>query len=403
MPAFEYIAFDAKGNRKKGLLEADTARSARQNLRGLGLTPVEIDEVSGKQLNQKTRSQRDKIPVQTLSLITRQLATLISAGQPVEAALDAVSRQTTKSQAKKVLLAIRSRVLEGHALSDSLREFPRIFDPMYCASVHAGEQTGLLDVVMERLADFMESRQSLQQKTRLALVYPLLLTGVSILLVTGLLTYVVPQIVQVFEGFDQELPVLTQWLIVLSDFFKVFGLHMIISLVLVVFIYQQMMKVIVFRHMRDRILLRIPLIGYLVRLTNTSRFTRTMSILVTSGVPALDAMHIATEVVTNIPIHHSVKSAADHVREGSSIAEALTRTGYFSPLVIQLIANGEAGAKLGDMLQRSAKAEESELEGVTALFLGLFEPGMILFMGLVVLVIVLAILLPIFDMNDLVG
>ncbi|MCP4077386.1 MAG: type II secretion system inner membrane protein GspF [Gammaproteobacteria bacterium] len=402
MAAFEYLAFDENGSRKKGLIEADTAKQARQQLRGIGLSPVEVDEVSTQQESKGGKVRRDKISVPVISLITRQLSTLISAGQPVESALYAVSQQTTKTQAKKVLLSVRARVLEGYALSDAMRDFPRVFDSMYCASVHAGEQSGLLDLVMERLADFMESRQSLQQKTKLALIYPVLLTVVSLLLVSGLLTFVVPQIIQVFEGFDQELPILTQWLIIISDFFKNYGLQLFISIFILSFVYRQLLKLNWMRKMRDTILLKIPMISYLVRLSNTSRFTRTMSILVSSGVPALDAMHISTEVVTNSLIQKSVIKAAEKVREGGSIYESLSKTGYFSPLVLQLISNGEASGKLGEMLERSAKAEESEFEGVTALFLGIFEPAMILVMGVVVMIIVLAILLPIFDMNDLI-
>jgi len=401
--AFEYLAFDDRGKRQKGLIEADTARHARQQLRGMGLTPVEMEELRGEQVQANgLQTHRDRIPVAALALLTRQLATLISAGQPVESALLAVSRQTQKPAARKILLAVRARVLEGHDLSSALREYPRVFDAMYCASIHAGEQSGLLDVVLERLADYMESRQHLQQKTALALIYPLLLTVVSILLVTGLLTFVVPQIVQVFEGFDQELPLLTQWLIAVSDFFKANGLYLLIALVLVVLFYRRAMRHERLRRWRDRLLLRLPMIRYLVRLSATSRFTRTMSLLVSSGVPALDAMQIATEVISNGPIRETVLRAAERVREGGSIADALTDTGYFSPLVLQLVANGEASGKLGEMLERAARAEESEFENLTALFLGIFEPAMILVMGLVVLIIVLAILLPIFDMNDLI-
>ena len=402
MAAFEYIAYDEKGARKSGLIEADTSKQARQQLRGIGLSPIEVDQVSSQQESKGGKIRRDKISVPVISLITRQLSTLISAGQPVESALYAVSQQTNKTQAKKVLLSVRARVLEGYALSEALREFPGVFDVMYCASVHAGEQSGLLDIVMERLADYMESRQTLQQKTKLALIYPILLTVVSLLLVSGLLTFVVPQIIQVFEGFDQELPILTQWLIIVSDFFKAYGLQLIISLFVLSFAFGQLLKVTWVRVLRDSLMLKLPMISYLVRLSNTSRFTRTMSILVSSGVPALDAMHISTEVVTNSLIHQSVLKAAENVREGGSIAESLTRTGYFSPLVLQLVANGEASGKLGEMLERSAKAEESEFEGVTALFLGIFEPAMILVMGVMVMIIVLAILLPIFDMNDLI-
>ena len=404
MAAFEYTAFDDQGRRQKGLIEADTAKQARQQLRGMGLTPAELEELRGESATQENGLQRhrDRIPVSTLALVTRQLATLISAGQPVESALLAVSRQTPKPAARKILLAVRARVLEGHALSDALREYPRVFDAMYCASLHAGEQSGLLDVVLERLADYMESRQQLQQKTALALIYPLLLTVVSILLVTGLLTFVVPQIIQVFEGFDQELPVLTRGLIVVSDFFKDWGVYLLIALILLVLLYRQAMKSERLRLLRDRLLLRLPMIRYLVRLSATSRFTRTMSLLVSSGVPALDAMQISTEVISNQPIRSAVLKAAERVREGGNIADALTESGYFSPLVLQLVANGEASGKLGEMLERAARAEESEFENVTALFLGIFEPAMILVMGLVVLIIVLAILLPIFDMNDLI-
>jgi len=403
MAAFEYQAVDGDGKTQKGLIEADTARQARQQLRGMSLMPVEIGEVTSRgDAGGIHKSKRNKLNVATLSLITRQLATLISAGQPVESAYHAVSRQTPKPAAKHVMLAVRARVLEGFPLSEALREFPRIFDSMYCASVHAGEQSGLLDVVMERLADHMEARQDLQRRTGQALIYPILLSVVAFTLVALLLTFVVPKIVQVFEGFDQELPMVTTWLIAISDFFKNHGIELIIGSILVVAIYAQLVKIPRFRNMRDRFYLRLPYISYLVRLSNTSRYTRTMSILVSSGVTALDSMHISTEVINSQPIRAAVIKAADRVREGEYISVALENTGYFSPLVLQLVQNGEASGKLGDMLERSARAEENEFAGVTALFIALFEPGMILLMGVVVLFIVVAILIPIFDMNELV-
>jgi general secretion pathway protein F len=403
MAAFEYEAVDGDGKTRKGLIEADTARQARQQLRGMSLMPLEIGEVSSREVNGGIgKRKRDKLNVATLSLITRQLATLISAGQPIESAYHAVSRQTPKPAAKRVLIAVRARVLEGYSLSEALREFPRIFDSMYCASVHAGEQSGLLDVVMERLADHMEARQELQRRTGQALIYPILLSVTAFALVAALLTFVVPKIVQVFEGFDQELPLMTTWLIAISDFFKNWGIELIIGAVLLAAIYSQLIKLPRFRLLRDRFYLRLPYVSYLVRLSNTARFTRTMSILVSSGVTALDAMQISTEVVNSQPIRMAVARAAGKVREGGLISASLEQTGYFSPLVLQLIQNGEASGKLGEMLERSARAEENEFAGVTALFIGLFEPAMILFMGLVVLFIVVAILIPIFDMNELV-
>jgi general secretion pathway protein F len=402
MSAFEYQAVDEKGNNKKGLIEADTARQARSQLRGMGLMPLEINEVSNNSSEGKNRLKKDKLNVATVALMTRQLATLIGAGQPIESAYNAVSQQTTKEVGKRVLLSVRAKVLEGYPLSEALRDYPRIFDSMYCASVHAGEQSGLLDIIMERLADYMEARQDLQRKTSLALIYPILLSVVAFALVTGLLTFVVPQIVQVFEGFDQELPILTQWLIQLSEFFKQFGVYVIIGAVLVWLVLSQLMKLSWMRMLRDRLLLKLPMIKFLVKLANTARYTRTMSILVSSGVTALDSMRISSEVISNQVMKNAVVKAADKVREGEHISVALTQTTYFSPLVLQLIANGESSGKLGDMLERSAKAEETEFSSVTTLFVGLFEPAMILFMGMVVMVIVLAILLPIFDMNDLV-
>lgn len=401
MAAFDYQAIDAEGKTQKGLIEADTAKQARQQLRGMGLMPLEIAEVSQKILGGEIKSRRDKINVATVSLITRQIATLIGAGQPVESAYFAVSKQTPKNQAKRVLLSVRAKVLEGFPLSEALSEFPRIFDSMYCASVNAGEQSGLLDIVMERLADYLEARQDIQRKTGQALIYPILLSIVVFVLVAGLLTFVVPQIVQVFEGFDQELPLITQWLIAISDFSKSYGLHVLVGLVALSMVYRQLLKIAWFNLLRDRMLLSIPFISYLVKLSNTARFTRTMSILVSSGVTALDSIRISSEVILSQPIKATVVHAAERVREGEHISVALGQTGYFSPIVLQLIEIGESSGKLGDMMERSAKAEETEFAGVTALFIGLFEPAMILVMGMVVLAIVLAILLPIFDMNDL--
>lgn len=401
MGAFEYQALDAEGKTRKGLIEADTAKQARQQLRGMSLMPLKIGEVSQTTLNGEIKSRGDKINVATVALITRQIATLVSAGQPVESAYYAVSRQTPKNRTKRVLLSVRAKVLEGFPLSEALKEFPRIFDSMYCASVHAGEQSGLLDVIMERLADYLEARQDIQRKTSQALIYPILLSVVVFALVALLLTFVVPQIVQVFEGFDQELPLITQWLIAISDFSKAYGLHLLIGLAAIILLYRQLLKIAWFSLLRDRILLAIPFVRYLVKLSNTARFTRTMSILVSSGVTALDSIRISAEVILSQPMKSSVVSAADRVREGEHISDALEQTGYFSPIVLQLIEIGESSGKLGEMLERSAKAEENEFTGITAIFIGLFEPAMILVMGLVVLAIVLAILLPIFDMNDL--
>lgn len=401
MPVFEYVAIDASGKKSKGIIEADSAKQVRQQLRGSQLSPIEVNESSQSE-STKAVFHRDKLSVSAVALITRQIATLIAAGQPIESSLQAVAKQSHKNAVKKVLLAVRSKVLEGYSLSDALNEYPRVFNKMYSATVHAGEQSGILATVMLRLADYMESKQALQQKTKIALIYPVLLTVVSIILVAGLLTFVVPQIVQVFEGFDQELPQVTQMLISVSEFFQNHGLVTIGLIFVCTIAFQQLLKLDWFVVIWDRFLLSLPFLRHLIILSNSARYSRTLSILVSSGVPALEAMEISSEVVINTEIKQSVVTASETVREGGKISDSLEKTGYFSPLVVQLVANGESSGKLGEMLERSAQTEENEFEGITAMFIGLFEPGMILLMGGVVLVIVLAILLPIFDMNDLI-
>lgn len=400
MPVFEYQALDKAGKTQKGVVEGDTAKQVRQQLRASLLAPLCVSQVA-EVANKKSVFHRDSLNVTSIALITRQIATLIAAGQPVESTLYAVAKQANKTTVKKILLALRSKVLEGYSMSEAMNEYPNVFNKMYCATVHAGEQSGILDVVMLRLADYMESKQALLQKTKLALVYPVLLTVVSIILVSGLLTFVVPQIIQVFEGFDQQLPTITLMLISVSDFFQAYGLYLFIAMVIFFMVFKKMLKIAWFKLIWDKTLLKTPFIEHLTKLSNTSRYSRTLSILVSSGVPALDAMTISAEVILNSAIKQSVLEACEKVREGGKISDALEATGYFSPLMLQLLSNGESSGRLGEMLGRAAKTEENEFEGITALFLGLFEPGMILVMGGAVMVIVLAILLPIFDMNDL--
>jgi len=400
MPVFEYQALDSAGKKQQGVLEADTAKQVRQQLRTSQLSPLSVEQVADVG-DKPSAFHRDRLNVTTIALITRQIATLIAAGQPVESTLHAVAKQANKTNVKKILLAVRSKVLEGYAMSEAMDEYPNVFNKMYCATVHAGEQSGILDVVMLRLADYMESKQALLQKTKLALIYPVLLTVVSILLVSGLLTFVVPQIIQVFEGFDQELPGITLMLISVSDFFQAYGLHLIVTVIALVILFKKMLTVTWFKILWDGALLKVPFIEHLTKLSNTSRYSRTLSILVGSGVPALDAMSISSEVVLNSVIKEAVLVACEKVREGGRISDALEETSYFSPLMLQLVSNGESSGRLGEMLERAAKTEESEFEGITAMFLGLFEPIMILVMGGAVMVIVAAILLPIFDMNDL--
>ena len=403
MPAFEFTALDATGREHKGLLEGDSPRAVRQQLRERQWTPLNVQEVAAREAKSARRfSLRRGVAAVDLALMTRQLATLVRSGLPLEESVRAVSQQTEKQRLKSMLLGVRSRVMEGHSLAAGLAEFPHVFPELYRATVAAGEQSGHLDVVLERLADYTESRQQLRQKIQLALFYPALLTLLAISVVVLLLTYVVPQVVQVFQNIGQELPILTRGLIALSDFMRSYGLALLVLLGLAGAGIGWLLRKPGPLRQWHALLLRLPLISRLTRGLNTARFARTFSILLASGVPVLEALRIAAEVIGNLPMRDAVEAAARKVREGTSIFSALDKSGYFPPMTLHLIASGEASGKLEDMLERAATSQEREIEVMVATLLGLFEPLLIVVMGGLVLIIVLAILLPIFDLNQLV-
>ncbi|HET6654682.1 MAG TPA: type II secretion system inner membrane protein GspF [Gammaproteobacteria bacterium] len=407
MGAFEYQALDPRGRTKKGVLEGDTARQIRQQLREQGLTPLAVAGVAAEKKEAGSDGGirftfKRGISATELALVTRQLATLVRSALPVEEALLAAAQQNESQRIKSMLLAVRARVLEGHTLAHGLGQFPQAFPEIFRATVAAGEQTGHLDAVLERLADYAESRQQLRQKLGLAMIYPILLTAMSIIIVAFLLTYVVPQVVTVFRNIGHELPFLTRALIALSNFLRADGIYLLIGIVVVGFGLYFWLKRPEPRRQFHRLLLKLPLIGRVVRGLNTSRFTRTLSILAGSGVPVLEALRIAGEVVSNVPMREAVDEAANRVREGSPINRALAVSGLFPPMTIHLIASGETSGQLRTMLDRAAQNQERELETLLATMLGILEPAMILIMGAVVLVIVLAIMLPIFDLNTLV-
>lgn len=405
MGAFEYVALDGSGKEKKGVLEGDTARQVRQQLRDQGWMPLDVSESSERtsRSGQKKVKIRRGVSATDLALITRQLATLIRAGLPLEETLQAASQQTEKARLKSMLLAVRSRVMEGHTLATGLDDFPHVFPDLYRTTVSAGEQSGHLEVVLERLADYTENRQQMQSKIQLALFYPALLTLVAVGVVIGLMTFVVPQVVQVFDNIGQELPGLTQALIAISDFLRNFGLLMLIILALVGGGLGWLLSNEGPKRRFHELLLHLPLIGRLERGVNAGRFARTFSIVTASGVPVLDGLRIASEVMSNLPMRESVEEATRKVREGASIHAALDKSGYFPPMMVHLIASGEASGKLEEMLERAATNQEREIETLISAVMGLFEPILILVMGAVVLIIVLAILLPIFNLNQLVG
>jgi general secretion pathway protein F len=405
MGAFEYVALDSGGKEKKGVLEGDTARQVRQQLRDKGWMPLDVQEASQREARSQRRTIRMRrgVSATDLALITRQLATLVRSGLPLEESLRAASQQTEKARLKSMLMAVRSRVMEGHTLATGLGDFPHVFPELYRTTVSAGEQSGHVDVVLERLADYTESRQQMQQKIQLALFYPALLTLVAVIVVIALMTYVVPQVVQVFENIGQELPWLTQTLIAISDFLRHKGIVALLLLAVAGGGIAWMLRKEGPKRRFHRVLLRLPLIGRLVRGINAGRFARTFSIVTASGVPVLEGLRIAAQVMSNLPMREAVDEATRLVREGASIYAALDKSGYFPPMMVHLIASGESSGKLEEMLERAAVNQEREIETLVSAIMGLFEPVLILVMGGLVLIIVLAILLPIFNLNQLVG
>lgn len=404
MPAFEYVALNEKGQQKKGVLEGDSARQIRQQLRDKNWIPLSI-EVASEQQSGRSVSKlfiTTAISAADLALITRQLATLIQAGLAIDEALRAVSKQSEKRRIKSMILAIRAKVLEGHSLANALAEYPRSFPDIYRSTVAAGEKSGHLDLVLNQLADYTESRHETQQKIKMAMLYPIILLFVALLIIVGMLVYVVPKMVSIFERRDQALPFLTQLLIDSSEFLQSYGLGLGVLLALLVVIYQQAMKNEVMRTRAHRFYLRVPLVARIIKGSDTTRLTSTLSILFRSGVPLVEALFIAGAVTSNLCIRAAVLAAAEKVREGASLNRALDVSGYFPPMLIQMVASGEASGELDDMLERAAKNQQRELENLLSTLVGLFEPLILLVMGGVVLMMVLAIMLPIMSLNNLV-
>lgn len=402
MGAFEYTALDARGREKRGVLEGDAARAIRAQLREQGLTPLEVQEVAGRTRSTRGLSLSRGMNVTELALFTRQLATLLHAGLPMEEALKAVAEQSESDKVQKIIVGVRAQVVEGNTLAAALTEFPNSFNELYRATAAAGEQSGRIDEVLEGLANYVEDQHSMRQKVMGALLYPAFLTIVAVSIVIILLATVVPDLVKVFESVDAQLPVLTRGLIALSDFMRAWGWLLGLVLAAVVIGAAYALRKPAVKHATQRRLLRIPLLGRFIRGVNTARFTRTLAILTRSGVPALDAMTIGADVISNLPMRTAVKQAAGHVREGEAIHKALARERYFPPITLHMIANGEIAGELPAMLGRAADHQEREVETLRQGVMGILGPAVILLMGGLVLLIVLAILLPVFNLNTLV-
>lgn len=403
MGAFEYVAMDQAGKQRKGLLEGDTPKHVRQLLRDRKLLPVSVTEVAQKEARrQRSFSIRKGISSAELALITRQLASLAQSGMPLEESLLAVSQQNDNPRTKSILLGVRAKVMEGYTLADGLGDFPQAFPELYRATVAAGEQSGHLDIVLERLADYTESKQVLRQNITNAMVYPIALIVMAISIIGFMLATVVPKIVGVFQNASAELPGLTRGLIATSDFLRDHWLLLIIGIAAVTYALWWVLQQEGPRRSYHGFLLRMPITGRLTRGINTARFTRTLSILAGSGVPILEALKISAEVIENLPMRDAVQEATIRVREGAGISTSLAVSKLFPPMMIHLMSSGEAGGKLEEMLGRAAVGQEREVDGLIAVLLGILQPLVIVIMGGIVLVIVLAILLPIFEINNLI-
>lgn len=404
MAAFEYVALDAAGRRQKGVLEADSSRQIRQQLRDRGWAPLSVDAATRVPGSVGSGwSWRRGLSALDLAMITRHLATLIGSGLPVEEALDAAAQQADRPRIKSMLLAVRARVLEGHSLAWALGEFPEAFDELYRATVAAGEHSGHLELVLVNLSEFAERRQESGQNVQMALLYPLVLLVISVLIVGGLLAYVVPQIVTVYADSGQDLPLLTRGLIALSNFMSVWAPALLVLIVV---------GAVALRRWLARpgpelrfhgLLLRLPLVRALSRGSNASQFANTLAILTSSGVPLVDAMVIAGQVVPNRVLRERIALATRRVQEGGSLRSALEEVQDFPPLMVHMVASGEASGNLDEMLARVAGHLERDLSRLVTVMLELLKPMMLLLMGGLVLLIVLAILLPILNLNQLVG
>lgn len=403
MGAFEYLALDQSGKESKGLIEGDTAKHVRQILRDRSLLPLQVTEVAQKEARrQRSFSLRKGISASELAILTRQLASLSQSGLPLEESLLAVAEQNEQVRTKSILLGVRSRVIEGYTLADGLGDFPQAFPELYRATIAAGEQSGHLDIVLDRLADYTEARQELRQRISNAMIYPIALVVIAGAIISFMLATVVPRIVGIFENASGELPALTRGLIATSNFLRDYWFLLIMAGAATIYGVWWLLQRDGPRRKYHRFLLRMPITSRLTRGVNTARFTRTLSILSGSGVPILDALKIAARVIDNLPMRDAVTEAALRVREGASISKSLAASKLFPPMMIHMIASGEAGGKLDDMLARTAKYQEREVDGLIATLLGILQPLLIVIMGAIVMTIVLAILLPIFEINNLI-
>lgn len=410
MAAYSYQALDAKGKKVKGILEGDSERQIRSQLRSRQLKPLDVKPArasgasgSSDSSSMFSLSRGPYMGPRDVSLVTRQLASLIQSGLPLDEVLHSTAKQSRKPAIKTIMLQVRSRVLEGLSLTQAMSELPKVFDSLYRAMIHAGESSGYLGPVLEQLAEYTEGSQETTQKVKSAMVYPIVMVVFSILVVTLLMVKVVPQLIGMFERSRQELPAITKFMISSSDFLVNYGIFLLIGVVGLVAVFKWSLKDIKRRKKWHRLLLRSPLFGAFILQAETAKYASTLGLLVTSGVPLVDSLKIATQVLSNLVLYEASREVAIAVQEGGSLHKALDNVNVFPPLLVQMASSGEANGKLAEQLLHAARNQERELEFSLGTFMSLLEPAMILFMGGMVTGIVMAILLPIFQMNQMVG
>jgi general secretion pathway protein F len=395
--AYEYQALTDAGATTRGVVQADSARAARSQLRDRGLLPLEVSAVERERPGFGAAGGQGR----ERALLLRQMSTLLAAGLPLEEVLSVLVEQADQSRSRRQLGAIRARVMEGQSLSAAMAEHPRLFPPLYSASVAAGERAGQLDIVLERLAGFAEQREEMRRSFSLALVYPVVLTVIAIAVVAGLIGFVVPRVVGVFEQASRELPWLTRSLLALSDSIATWGWLMIVILIACVIAAILALRQPHLRLRFDEWLLRLPVFGRLSRSRETATLMRTLAILVGSAVPLVDALQVASEVVVNRRIRADVEAASAQLREGISLTRALGQYEWLPPMARRLLSGGERSGELAPMLEQAARLQERELQAASQLLLAVLQPLLILLVGAVVLYIVLAIMLPIMSMSQL--
>ncbi|WPC73977.1 type II secretion system inner membrane protein GspF [Vibrio porteresiae] len=406
MAAFDYKALDSKGKQKKGVIEGDNARQVRARLKEQGLIPVEVIENQGKKSHSSAGGaftfQRG-ISTPDLALITRQLSTLVQSGMPLEECLRAVSEQSEKPRIRSMMAAVRSKVTEGYTLSDSLGDYPYVFDELFRSMVAAGEKSGHLDAVLERLADYAENRQKLRSKLLQAMIYPIVLVVFAVAIVAFLLAAVVPKIVGQFVQMGQRLPESTEFLLASSDFIQHWGIQLLCAILIMIAVVRRLLRNPQMRLKWDEKVIFMPIFGKIARGLNTSRFARTLSICTSSAIPILDGMRVAVDVMSNQYVKQKVLVAAESVREGASLRKSLEQTKLFPPMMLHMIASGEQSGELESMLTRAADNQDTNFESAVNIALGIFTPALIALMAGLVLFIVMATLMPILEMNNLVS